>query len=136
MPSDGSPLTNAHAPLSPQLRCITYDFGPGFLRLESIGTALEFSVGAEPVPSFRMIERHYFRAQLIKSYDFTFGFCIPNSTNSWEAIYDVPPLPEALIRQMCDNPYETQSDSFYFVGDTMIMHNKAKYAYTSAGKLQ
>ena len=28
--------------------------------------------------------------RLVRSYDFTFGFCIPHSTNSWEAIYDVP----------------------------------------------
>lgn len=65
-----------------------------------------------------MIERHYFRdkyapmymptaileptaatactsslpPRLIKSFDFAFGFCIPNSTNSWEAIYEMPPL--------------------------------------------
>ena len=137
--------------------------------------------------------KHRYRAvfacvgQLIKSFDFSFGFCIPNSTNSWEAIYDVPPLDEALsashpsigcppslpsslplahlpalvpacnvhtsptlplrqslrqlnfvvwlvaattVQDMVDNPFETQSDSFYFVEDTMIMHNKAKYAYT------
>ena len=35
---------------------------------------------------------------------------------------------------MCANPYETESDSFYYVGDEMIMHNKAKYAYTEAGR--
>lgn len=80
-----------------------------------------------------MIERHYFRNRLIKSFDFAFGFCIPNSTNSWEAIYDVPPLDENLVQQMIDNPYETRSDSFYFVGVELIMHNKAAYAYTSAG---
>jgi len=28
--------------------------------------------------------------KVVRVYDFTFGFCIPNSTNSWEAIYDVP----------------------------------------------
>ena len=27
-------------------------------------------------------------------------------------------------------PWETQSDSFYFVGNELIMHNKAQYAYT------
>lgn len=31
---------------------------------------------------------------------------------------------------MINNPWETQSDSFYFVDDVMVMHNKAKYAYT------
>jgi hypothetical protein len=33
---------------------------------------------------------------------------------------------------MINNPWETQSDSFYFVDDVMVMHNKAKYAYTPA----
>ena len=30
---------------------------------------------------------------------------------------------------MIDNPFETRSDSFYFVDDQLIMHNKADYAY-------
>lgn len=30
---------------------------------------------------------------------------------------------------MIDNPFETKSDSFYFVGNKLIMHNKADYAY-------
>jgi hypothetical protein len=30
---------------------------------------------------------------------------------------------------MVANPYETVSDSFYFVGDELVMHNKAFYAY-------
>jgi len=39
-----------------------------------------------------MIERHYHAGThaLLKSYDFNFSFCIPNSTNEWEAIYDLP----------------------------------------------
>ena len=80
------------------VRCISYDFGPDFFKLQSIGTTLEFSVGAREVNGFRMIERHYFRERLVKSYDFNFGFCIPNSVNTWEAIYDMPPLPADLVR--------------------------------------
>lgn len=30
-------------------------------------------------------------------YDFTFGFCIPNSINTWEAIYDVPEMHKQLV---------------------------------------
>ena len=33
------------------------------------------------------------------------------------------------VQDMIDNPYETRSDSFYFVEDRLIMHNKADYAY-------
>mmetsp|Transcript_28581 Transcript_28581/g.60613 ORF Transcript_28581/g.60613 Transcript_28581/m.60613 type:complete len:103 (+) Transcript_28581:405-713(+) len=76
-----------------------------------------------------MIERHYFRNQLVKSYDFTFGFCIPGSTNTWDAIYDVPALDEETIQKMIAHPYETVSDSFYFVGNELFMHNKARYRY-------
>jgi hypothetical protein len=54
--------------------------------------SLTFKVGDKVVTNFRMIERHYFQNQLIKSYDFLFGFCIPGSVNSWDAIYDVPTL--------------------------------------------
>ena len=81
-----------------------------------------------------MIERHYFRKRLIKSYDWTFGFCIPSSTNNWEAIYDVPPLDQETIEDMIANPYETVSDSFYFVGNELVMHNKARYRYMKKGE--
>ena len=32
-----------------------------------------------------------------------------------------------VVSDMIDNPYETQSDSFYFVNGKLIMHNKASY---------
>ena len=45
-------------------------------------------------------------------------------------MYDVPQLDDVLIEEMIQNPYETKSDSFYFVGNELIMHNKASYKYT------
>ena len=151
-----------------QVRCICYDFGDAFLQLRTIGTTLTFSIGDNELQNFRMIERHYFRDQLIKSYDFNFGFVIPNSTNTWEAIYEMPELDPELMEDMIkcvlpraaaacpgegslsspppscgaltppplsprfrdSSPWETQSDSFYYVGDEMVLHNKAKYAYS------
>lgn len=135
---DAPPVDVSQIPpeMEDQVRCISYDFGADFLNLETIGTTLEFSVGPREVDEFRMIERHYFRDTLIKSYDFMFGFCIPNSTNTWEAIYDMPELPPDLLQEMIDNPWETESDSFYYVGETMIMHNKVRpSAHRGAGPL-
>lgn len=91
---------------------------------------VEFTVGDRPVSRFRMIERHFFRDQLLKTFDFEFGFCIPNSRNTCEHIYELPPLSPQLRQQMTACPYETRSDSFYFVEDKLVMHNKADYAYT------
>ena len=91
-----------------------------------------------------MIERHFFRDQLIKTFDFDFGFCPPNTTNSIEHIYDMPEINSKqsktkirsttfnfvlLVKEMIENPFETKSDSFYFVDNQLIMHKKATYAY-------
>uniref|UniRef100_H2MII6 Unc-119 lipid binding chaperone B n=1 Tax=Oryzias latipes TaxID=8090 RepID=H2MII6_ORYLA len=110
-------------------RFVRYQFTPAFLKLRTVGATVEFTVGDRPINSFRMIERHYFQGRLLKNFDFDFGFCIPNSRNTCEHIYEFPQLPDDLIRQMVAHPYETRSDSFYFVDNKLIMHNKADYAY-------
>ena len=110
-------------------RMIRYHLGPDFLDLKNLGSSLTFSVGDKPVKDFLMIERHYFNEILIKSFEFKFDFCIPNSVNTWEYIYTVPEIDPKLKQQMIDEPWHTRSDSFYFVGNELIMHNKAIYNY-------
>ncbi|XP_038821126.1 protein unc-119 homolog B-like [Salvelinus namaycush] len=110
-------------------RFVSYQFTAAFLQLRTVGATVEFTVGTRPLNSFRMIERHYFRDHLLKSFDFDFGFCIPNSRNTCEHIYEFPQLSESLVCQMVEHPYETRSDSFYFVDNRLVMHNKADYAY-------
>ena len=62
----------------------------------SLNLSVEFTVGDRPINSFRMIERHYFQGRLLKNFDFDFGFCIPNSRNTCEHIYEFPQLPDDL----------------------------------------
>lgn len=100
------------------------------LSSHSISTcSVEFQVGNKDVKSFRMVERHFFKDRILKTFDFNFGYCIPNSKNSCEHIYEFPTLPPDLINEMIANPFETRSDSFYFVDDKLVMHNKADYSY-------
>lgn len=33
------------------------------------------------------------------------------------------------VSEMIANPFETRSDSFYFVDNQLVMHNKADYAF-------
>ncbi|KAJ3652088.1 hypothetical protein Zmor_018084 [Zophobas morio] len=110
-------------------RFVRYQFTPQFLKLKTVGATVEFTVGGKPVNRFRMIERHFFRDKLLKTFDFEFGFCIPYSRNTCEHIYEFPVLPPDLVNEMIASPFETRSDSFYFVDDSLIMHNKADYAY-------
>ncbi|XP_071789714.1 protein unc-119 homolog B-like [Asterias amurensis] len=110
-------------------RFVRYQFTPQFLKLKTIGATVEFVVGDKPVKNFRMIERHYFKERCLKTFDFNFGFCIPNSKNTCEHIYEFPKLTPEEIQEMVDQPFDTKSDSFYFVDNNLIMHNKADYAY-------
>ena len=55
---------------------------------------------------------------------------MPNSINNWETIYTIPELPEELKEEMIQSPWETSSDSFYFVDNNIIMHHKAYYNYS------
>ena len=110
-------------------RTIRYHLGPDFLDLKNLGSSLTFSVGNKPVKNLLMIERHYFKTVLVKSFEFKSDFCIPNSTNTWESIYTIPELDPKLKQEMIDNPWLTKSDSFYFVEDKLVMHNKALYNY-------
>jgi hypothetical protein len=113
------------------LRTIKYNFSPEFLNLKTVGTYLEFKVGDKlPVKDFLIIERHYFKGKLLENYEFQFPFCIPGSTNSWEKIYNFPEIDPTTKEAMIKEPWATVSDTFYFVGDDLIMHNKALYSYS------
>lgn len=50
---------------------------------------LSFAVGPKELNSLRLIEKHYHKDKLLRSFDFKFGFCIPNSVNTWESEYEV-----------------------------------------------
>ncbi|XP_053503226.1 protein unc-119 homolog A isoform X1 [Ictalurus furcatus] len=92
-------------------RFVRYQFTPAFLRLRQVGATVEFTVGDIPINNFRMIERHYFRGRLLKSFDFEFGFCIPSSKNTCEHIYEFPPLSEELSK--C--PFTCSSNFFILI---------------------
>ena len=113
----------------PQTRVIKYHLGPDFLKLRTVGLTLNFGIGAEPINALEMVERHYFRGKVIRSYDFKFGFVIPNSTNSWEFIYDLPELSPQEQTQIIEAPWEVKSDSFFFADGKLIIHNRAIYNY-------
>jgi hypothetical protein len=114
-------------------RSIAYNFGPHFLDIQTVGTELTFNIGPYPMQRFRMIERHYFRDMIIKSFDFEMPFAMPNSTNTWEVMYSMPELSPELREAMMTCPWEAKSDTFYFVDDKLIMQNRAEYNYAAEG---
>ena len=113
----------------PNTRVIKYHLGPDFLKLRTVGLTLNFGIGPKEVKNMEMVERHYFRGKVIRSYSFKFGFVIPNSKNSWEFIYDLPVLDEQDEKDIIEAPWEVKSDSFFFADGKLIIHNRAIYNY-------
>ena len=113
----------------PSTRVIKYHLGPQFLKLRMVGLTLNFGIGEREIKNLQMVERHYFRGNVIRSYDFKFGFVIPNSNNSWEFIYDLPELTPEQKQEIIDAPWEVMSDSFFFAEGELIIHNRAIYNY-------
>uniref|UniRef100_A0A8C6NRN7 Unc-119 lipid binding chaperone c n=1 Tax=Nothobranchius furzeri TaxID=105023 RepID=A0A8C6NRN7_NOTFU len=87
---------------------------------------LELTVGSRALNRFRLIERRKYHFYI----DFEIGFCIPNSRNTCEHIYCLPDLDTILVEEMISNPFETRSDSFYFVKNKLTMHHKAEHSFT------
>ena len=112
-------------------RFIRYQLGPTFLDLAAVGTEIEFTVGEQPIYNLLMIERHYFKGMLVKSYEFLNPFAMPGSLNTWDVVYSLPELSPEWKQELINNPYETRSDTFYFIGDKLVMHNIAEYSYQS-----
>jgi protein unc-119 len=114
----------------PTKRMIRYHLGPDFLNLRTVGLTMYFSIGPKPIDNMEMIERHYFRGKCIREFSFKFGFVIPNSTNSWEFVYDLPELSEELHTEITQAPWEVKSDSFFFANGELMIHNRACYNYS------
>ncbi|KAG8006652.1 hypothetical protein GBF38_022596 [Nibea albiflora] len=50
--------------------------------------------------------------------------------NTCEHIYCLPDLDPETVEEMIANPFETRSDSFYFVNNKLTMHHKAEYSFS------
>lgn len=114
----------------PSKRLIRYHLGPDFLELQTVGLTMYFSIGPTAIKNMELVERHYFRGRCIRDFGFKFGFVIPNSTNSWEFIYEMPELTDLEKEEIIQAPWEVKSDSFYFANGVLMIHNRCEYNYS------
>ena len=114
-----------------QMRTLEHSFPRAFFQLRNLELNLEITNinGEEPLSDLTLIEKHFFRGQILKEFEFNFPFCVPKSTNEWQYVYQLPELSAELQQEMVDAPNETHSDSFFFSEGRLIVHNKASYSY-------
>lgn len=117
-------------------RGIKYTLGEEvLLRNTLIQTKLIFSNNRnEPLQNFRMVEKHFLDEVELACYDFTYPFVLPNSTNCWESLYETPKLSGDEIERIVANPLCVSSDTFYFEGNKLVIHQKVRYTYVRNDK--
>ena len=54
---------------------------------------------------------------------------IPNSSNTWEFIYDLPELDDEEKSEIIGAPWGVKSDTYFFAENKLIIHNRAEYNY-------
>ena len=90
---------------------------------------LTFKVGEKAMKNLRLVEKHFFKGEVVSTHDFATGFCMPNTENEMEVIYDLPKLDEDKKDDIITSPGETTSDTYIFVENKLIQHQRCKYSY-------
>lgn len=69
--------------LTKDMRTLKHDFSRAFFQLKNLELNLEFSNvnGDQPLANLVLIEKHFFRGRTLSSFEFSFPFCVPKSTN-------------------------------------------------------
>lgn len=112
-----------------EARRIEYVFPKKVLEREHISSFVRFKVGDRPVNELVLLEKHFYKDELLKEFKFTFPFCAPDSTNTWEFVYSLPKLTPTQAADIIANPNIVTSDTYLFVEGKLIIHNKVFYTY-------
>lgn len=60
------------------------------LRCNAVSREINFS-SAEPMEKFRLEQKVLFKGRCLEEWFFEFGFVIPNSTNTWQSLFQAAP---------------------------------------------
>jgi len=110
-----------------EMRMKSYFFPAEIFNAKHISNSISFKVGELKVKRMCIIENHYYKNKRIAQYSFDFPFCAPNSRNTWEYIYELPKLDEEIITELVKNGGKLESDTFFFVQEELILHNKSNF---------
>ena len=69
--------------LTMDMRVLKHSFPRTFFQLRNLELNLQFTNvnDNKPLADLTLIEKHFFRGQVLSEFEFNFPFCVPNSTN-------------------------------------------------------
>ena len=95
---DRKRLTQKDGQKKKDMRILKHSFPRTFFMLRNLELNLQFTNvnGDQPLADLTLIEKHFFRGQILSEFEFNFPFCVPKSTNEWQYVYQLPELSPEL----------------------------------------
>ena len=127
LPSSEPTLSSQNLEESSNQRIQRLQLSSDYLRCRVVRSRIQFQVGAEALSTLRMIERHFFQGELIRTFDMVLGYCIPESVNTHDLTYELPILAPHMQQELERHPVAI--DCFFFDGEQLLHHYRAEHDY-------
>jgi retinal rod rhodopsin-sensitive cGMP 3',5'-cyclic phosphodiesterase subunit delta len=96
------------------------------LRCSAVTREINFS-SKHPISHLRLEQKVFLNGTVIEEWKFTFGFVIPNSTNSWSSTIEAAGEEHMLPAEVLSG--NTIIESTFFDGEVMLCQNKILLYY-------
>lgn len=96
------------------------------LQCKAVSRELNFS-SVEMMPGLRLVQTVYFNGQHLEEWNFSFGFVIPNSTNTWQQTIEAAEEEEMIPAELLSG--NIVMETTFYDGDSIIMSQKVRIYY-------
>merc|ERR1719229_1772362 len=96
------------------------------LKCRQVSREINFS-SAEMMSSLRLQETVIFKGQHLEEWNFSFGFVIPNSTNTWQQTIEAAEEEEMIPGELLSG--NTVMETTFLDGDSVVMSQRVRIFY-------
>mmetsp|Transcript_50376 Transcript_50376/g.148677 ORF Transcript_50376/g.148677 Transcript_50376/m.148677 type:complete len:173 (-) Transcript_50376:70-588(-) len=96
------------------------------LRCRQVSREINFS-SAEVMSSLRLVQTIIFKHETLEEWNFSFGFVIPNSTNTWQQTIEAAEEEEMIPAELLSG--NTVIDTAFYDGDNVIASQRIRIWY-------
>ncbi|CAF0726120.1 unnamed protein product [Rotaria sordida] len=96
------------------------------LKCRAVSREINFS-SEEEMQHFRLEQRVYFKDTVIEEWQFSFGFVIPGSTNTWQSLIEAAPENQMIPANLLNGNIVIETK--FFDGDIEVSTSRVRLLY-------
>ncbi|CAF0774125.1 unnamed protein product [Rotaria sp. Silwood1] len=96
------------------------------LKCRAVSREINFS-SEEEMKNFRLEQRVYFKDTVIEEWQFSFGFVIPGSTNTWQSLIEAAPENQMIPANLLNGNVVIETK--FFDGDLEVSTSRVRLLY-------